>query len=62
RKDPLQLHITKKAVNEMVNRFSKLKNEQYKMAQLIKNHKPDEAKKLAEEIDHPVFYEYMNLT
>nr|MCK4930018.1 AAA family ATPase [Nanoarchaeota archaeon] len=49
RKDPLQLHITKKAVNEMVNRFSKLKNEQYKMAQLIKNHKPDEAKKLAEE-------------
>lgn len=62
RKDPLQLYITKKAVDELVNRFSKLKDEQYKMIQLLRSNKFDEAKKLAQEVDHPVFHEYLNLT
>jgi len=62
RNDPLQLHITKAAVNELVNRFSKLKNDQYRMAKLVKANKIDEAMNLAKEVDHPVFYEYMNIT
>jgi len=59
RTDFAYLHITKEAVGEMVDRFSKIKNDQYEMIMLLRKNQVENAKKLAKQIDHPVFYDYL---
>jgi MoxR-like ATPase len=61
RDDPLQLYVTKKAVHDMFQRFSKLKDAQSQMYDLMVQDKIAEAKKLASDVDHPVFYEYLKI-
>jgi hypothetical protein len=59
RDDPFQLHVTKKAVNDLLQRFSKMKDTQEKMYELMAADKLKEAKELAEKADHPVFKDYL---
>lgn len=62
REDPLELYVAKKTVNELANRASNLKNEQYKAIQMIRDDKMKQVKQLAKDVDHPVLYDYVNLT
>lgn len=72
--DPLQMYVTKRAVADMVQRWSKLKDAQESMFRLmqefadnerinpaIAKSKLAEAQKLAREVDHPVFHEYLKV-
>jgi hypothetical protein len=61
RDDPLQLHVTKKAVNDLMQRFSKMKDAQEKMYDLMAADKLKEAKELADKADHPVFHDYLRI-
>ncbi|MBN2052849.1 AAA family ATPase [Candidatus Woesearchaeota archaeon] len=59
REDALPLYVTKKAVHDLTQRFSKQKDAQQRMFDLMKAEKFAEAKKLASEVDHPVFRDYL---
>lgn len=58
-RDPcLPFHIAQQATNEMIDRFSHIKNELYEETQLVKRNQIEDAKKLAKKVDHPAMYGY----
>jgi hypothetical protein len=59
REDPLQLYATKKAVHDLLQRFSKMKDAQEKMYELMRAENFTEAKALADKVDHPVLHDYI---
>ncbi|MBN2458877.1 hypothetical protein JXB28_01205 [Candidatus Woesearchaeota archaeon] len=72
--DPLQMYVTKKSVADMMQRWSKQKDAQASMFSLMEAYamneksspsvakaKLAEAQKLAKEVDHPVFYDYLKI-
>jgi len=61
RDDPFQLYVTKKAVGDLLQRFSKLRDAQSQMYDLMLADKIADAKKLAADVDHPVFHEYLKI-
>ena len=61
RTDPLNLYISKKAVEELRQRAFEQENSVKELIALLKKGKFEEAKKFADEKDHPVFYEYIKM-
>lgn len=59
REQPLDIYLMEKTVDNIQNRFTKIKKEQEKIVDYIVNDEISEARKLADKLDHPVFKEYV---
>jgi len=72
--DPLQMYVTKKSRDDLLSRWSKQKDAQQSMFNLMEAYgvnersnpavaktKLAEAQKLAKEVGHPVFYDYLRV-